>query len=82
MRRTRTKNKLKANQCLIDGCSEDVEIRGVCQYHYRQFLQARRRLLTKRAREQFDREQVAAGLIAASRQGRTPRQVNPYVKTA
>lgn len=59
--------------------------RGLCQYHYNQFLNATRKVTgrTPKLREanlkKFDAEQVALGLILSSRQGRTPREPSKFI---
>jgi hypothetical protein len=75
--------KLKAGErkCLQCDCAAAIGRRGLCEYHYNQFDTEKRKRLTKKARDKFDVDQVAAGNIFGSRRGKPPRSPNPFVST-
>ena len=82
------KEKVVADACLQCKCAAFHGHRGLCQYHYNQFIDARnsdsRVVKAKTAKQEqdakkkFDDEQVEAGRILASRRGKHPKTPNPF----
>lgn len=82
------KQKMIAASCLQCGNAAVHGHRGLCEYHYGQFINARnadeRVVMAKTAKQQqdakkkFDDQQVEAGRILASRRGKHPKTPNPF----
>lgn len=82
------KGKMVAEKCLQCDCAATHGHRGLCQYHYGQFIDARnsdqRVVMAKTdkqvldAKKKFDDEQVESGRILASRRGKHPKTPNPF----
>lgn len=82
------KGKAIASKCLQCECAVTHGHRGLCNYHYGQFIDARnsdpRVALAKTqkqildAKKKFDDEQVEAGRILLSRRGKHPKTPNPF----
>lgn len=82
------KGKMIAARCLQCDNAAAHGHRGLCEYHYGQFINARnadgRVLIAKTkekrddAKKKFDDEQVEAGRILSSRRGKHPKTPNPF----
>jgi hypothetical protein len=82
------KGKVIAARCLQCENAAVHGHRGLCEYHYHQFINARNsdeRVLAAKtprqeqdAKKKFDDAQVEAGRILASRRGKHPKTPNPF----
>jgi hypothetical protein len=85
-RTTRAKQqvKVKAKACKCLQCDKPAARgrRGLCQYHFNQFDNEKRKRPTKKLRDKFDRDEVAAGKVFESRRGRQPMSPNPFASSA
>lgn len=72
------REKTSVCKCLICESQSNPRRRGLCDLHYHQFDNAKRKL-PKRKQEDFDRDQVRAGRILKSRRGNQAKSPNPFV---
>lgn len=70
--------KVREGKCLIDGCCLKTTKRGLCETHYQQFLNRKRKQDGKTEALAFEAECIREGLILAAGASREIKATDPF----
>lgn len=81
-KRKELRERVKAGQCIIDGCDRQLGSRGLCNFHRQQWYREVRKQDSPEAKFQFEERSIALGLILAPGEQDEWTRDNPFAEAA